>query len=207
MKKGFNMKLHAENVVTMARADSQHMRTNSGDAVFLFTYEGLLRFADGVAAYTLGVMPRGYPAPGPEKPLPTGDVMGDAIAKAHADVLHLQNIGVFQKTTEQIWADQKTELESVKRQLEEMAVSHGKVSTELKAALEDGKRFKDESEKIYDELQQFKGLTETYKTAYESSQEELRKEASVSFDLRRKLDQSKEAFRGVEIAMQGWKEI
>lgn len=45
------MELNKENVVNMARSESQHMRTNSGDSVYLFTHEGLLRFADKMARY------------------------------------------------------------------------------------------------------------------------------------------------------------
>lgn len=46
------MELNKDDVVTMARSEAQFVRTNSGDAVYLFVHEGLLRFADKMARYT-----------------------------------------------------------------------------------------------------------------------------------------------------------
>lgn len=44
------MKLDAKQVATVARSECQFVRTNSGDAVYVFVHEGLLRFAERIVA-------------------------------------------------------------------------------------------------------------------------------------------------------------
>lgn len=218
------MELNKEAVATIARSESQHMRTNSGDAVFLFSYEGLMRFAEGLGEYIIGVNPsiQGLGLPG--GPLHSGGPASSGITvvapanwfdKKNQDMIAGFGVPVLNKHSELAPVNPVPRFGplTIDQQFAELAISHNKLQKELENYKADCERlkselakentwaiqFKEESKKTYDELQQVKGLSETYKTAYEVSQEELRKEASMSFDLRRKLERYEKLINSVKV--------